>query len=171
MKLTALRPLANLSERRTAAGGRRPGRAMAGALLLLTASIVACSFNTFRTPSSGMPPQAQAAIDAFSKDVLASRYEKIYTDAADEWKRTTDAGQTREFFTTIKEKLGNIKTRTVQTVREQESSGGDLPGHSLVVIYQTDFERDEGMETFTLVERDGRWLLARYFVNSSALKQ
>jgi hypothetical protein len=26
------------------------------------------------------------------------------------------------------------------------------------------------METFTLIEENGQWLLARYFVNSTALK-
>jgi hypothetical protein len=37
-------------------------------------------------------------------------------------------------------------------------------------LYQTRFQQGDGMETFTLVEQNGRWLLARYFVNSTALK-
>ncbi|MBD0326197.1 MAG: DUF4019 domain-containing protein [Pyrinomonadaceae bacterium] len=154
-----------------AADKRDARRQMAFALLLLTAFVFGCRFNTFRSESSGMPPQAQAVIDGFSKDVQQERYDKIYADAAEEWRRATNAQQSKEFFTTIREKLGTVRTRTVQTIREQENSGGKLPGRSLVVIYQTAFERAEGMETFTLVERDERWLLAGYFVNSSALKQ
>jgi hypothetical protein len=40
----------------------------------------------------------------------------------------------------------------------------------VIVIYQTSFERGEGMETFTLVDRGGAWQLAKYFVSSTALK-
>ncbi|HEV7843294.1 MAG TPA: DUF4019 domain-containing protein [Pyrinomonadaceae bacterium] len=129
---------------------------------------LACSY-TSRTQTS-MPPEAQAVIDAFSKDMAEGRYEKIYADAAEEWRKTATVEQSEEFFKTLKEKLGGVKTRNLQTVRDQENSSGQLSGHSLVVIYQTAFERAEGMETFTLVDRDGRWLLAGYFVNSSALK-
>jgi hypothetical protein len=139
------------------------------ALLFVAIVAIACNYSTVRT-QSGIPPEAQAFVDAFSKDMAENRYEKIYNDAADEWRQTSSAEQTKEFFTTIKEKLGNVRFRTLQTIRDQQNSGGDLPGRSLVVIYQTAFERAEGMETFTLVERDRRWLLARYFISSSALK-
>jgi Protein of unknown function (DUF4019) len=172
MRLLARRFGAASTKRLTAAAVKRDARRqMACALLLLAATAVGCRFNTFRSQSSGMPPQAQAIIDGFSKDVQHERYDKIYTDAAEEWRRTTTLEQSKEFFKTLREKLGAVSIRTVQTIREQENSGGQLPGRSLVVIYQTTFERAEGMETFTLVEREERWLLAGYFVNSSALKQ
>ena len=51
----------------------------------------------------------------------------------------------------------------------EENSGGALKGNVYILRYQTRFERGEGMETFTLVEQNGRWLLARYLVNSTAL--
>jgi hypothetical protein len=142
---------------------------MSLALVVFAIVALACNYSTVRT-QSGMPPEAQTFVDAFSKDMAENRYEKIYNDAADEWRQTSGLEQTQEFFKTIKEKLGDVKVRTLQTIRDQQNTGGDLPGHSLVVIYQTAFERAEGMETFTLVERDKRWLLARYFVSSSALK-
>jgi hypothetical protein len=169
MILNVRRALSLRSKNLKLASGRTARREMAGALLLLAALVLACNFNTTRIQTS-MPPQAQGVIDAFSKDVTEERYEKIYADAAEEWRKTTTVEQSAEFFKTLKEKLGGVKTRTLQTVRDQENSGGQLPGHSLVVIYQTAFERAEGMETFTLVDRDGRWLLAGYFVNSDALK-
>jgi hypothetical protein len=157
-------PRPSTTKRRTAQ------RETACALLLLAALVVACKYSAVRTQNT-MPPEAQAVIDAFSKEMAEERYDKIYTDAAEEWRQTTNADESKEFFKTLKEKLGGVKVRTPQTIRDQNNTGGDLPGHSLVVIYQTAFERAEGMETLTLVERDGRWLLAGYFVNSNALKQ
>jgi hypothetical protein len=139
------------------------------ALLVIAAFGLACKHTTFRA-ESGMPPEAQTLVEAFTKDVAEERYEKIYDEAAEEWRQTATLEQTRASFTTLKGKLGAFNSRTVQTIRDQENSSGQLPGHSLVVIYQSAFERAEAMETFTLVERDGRWLLARYFVSSNALK-
>jgi hypothetical protein len=45
-----------------------------------------------------------------------------------------------------------------------------LKGHIFILSYETRFERGSGMETFTMIEENGRWLLARYFVNSTNLK-
>ena len=70
----------------------------------------------------------------------------------------------------MRDKLGNVRTRSLQTAREEQTATAPVPGHSLVVTYQTSFERGDGMETFTLVEHGGRWYLARYFVSSKALK-
>ena len=167
MKQTARRPPAN--SRQNAAVRHKSRRETAYALLFIAAFVVACNYSAVRTQNT-MPPEAQAVIDAFSKDMAEERYDKIYNDAAEEWRQTTPANESKEFFKTLQEKLGGVKVRTTQTVRDQNNTGGNLPGHSLVVIYQTAFERAEGMETFTLVEREGRWLLAGYFVNSSALK-
>lgn len=167
MKQQARRALVNSRSCRIVR--RTAQRETAYALMLLAAFVIACNYSAVRTQNT-MPQEAQAVIDAFSKDVAEERYEKIHNDAAEEWRQTTTAEQSKEFFKILKEKLGGVKIRTPQTVRDQNNTGGELPGRSIVVIYQTTFERAEGMETFTLVERDGRWLLARYFVNSSALK-
>lgn len=169
MRMTARNAPAHLLKQHKSAGGRTAKRELGYTLLLLAAFALACNYSTFRTQNT-IPPPAQAVIDGFAKDMADNRYEKIFNDAAEEWRRTTSIEQSKEFFTTLKEKLGEVKSRTMQTTRDQQNSGGDLPGHSLVVVYQTNFERAAGMETFTLVERDGRWLLAGYFVNSSALK-
>jgi hypothetical protein len=63
-----------------------------------------------------------------------------------------------------------VENRTLQSATEQQNSGGPLKGRAFIVAYRTKFQNAEGMETLTLVERDGRWKLARYFVNSTALK-
>ncbi len=117
-----------------------------------------------------MPPGAQAVLEESIADIDGGRYQKLYDEAADEWRKDATPEQSQATFASLREKLGNAKTRTLETVREEQTSTSPVPGHSLVVVYQTSFERGEGMETFTLIERTGQWRLARYFVSSTALK-
>ena len=118
----------------------------------------------------GIPPPVQAAIDSASEDIAEGRYEKIYNEAADEWRQKTTLEESNAIFQTLKERLGGVKSRTVHTAIEQDNTTGTPSGHSFIVTYKSTFEHGDGMETFTLVERQGRWLLARYFVNSDAFK-
>lgn len=127
----------------------------------------ACASNSERRE---VPPEVQTEIIALSEDIAAERYEKIYNEASDLWKQDSDLEHSTAMLKTLREKLGNVKNRTVHSAIEQQNSGGPLKGRSFTITYQTNFERGEGMETFTLIERDRRWLLARYRVNSTALK-
>jgi len=131
------------------------------------ALIAACTLQASR---KGIPPEAQAAIDETSNDIAEGRYEKIYNESAEEWRRATTLEQSNATFEVLKTKLGGVTSRSFHSASEQQNSSGALPGHSFVIIYKTTFERGEGMETFTLIERDGHWRLARYFVNSDGLK-
>ena len=119
---------------------------------------------------NGMPAGAQAALDAAIADIDAVRYEKLYNEAADEWRKAATLDESRATFKTLHDKLGNVRNRDLQTAREEQTSTGPISGHSLVVVYRTSFEHGDGMETFTLLEHNGRWYLARYFVTSDALK-
>ena len=145
-----------------------------GILLIFTFLIFNFAFFTscaLKASRSGIPPQAQEAIDGISNDIAEGSYEKIYAEAAEEWRQATTLEQSNTTFKKLKDKLGNVKGRSFHSATEQESStGGSLPGHSFIITYKTTFDRGDGMETFTLVERDNRWLLARYFVNSDALR-
>lgn len=126
----------------------------------------------------GMPKGAQAALDAAIEDIDAGRHEKLYKEAADEWRTASTLDQSKATFKTLRDKLGNVRTRDLQTAREEQTSTGPVSGHSLVVVYQTTFDQTrgtppqpiKGMETFTMLERSGRWYLARYLVTSDALK-
>jgi hypothetical protein len=135
--------------------------------LLLLAFVASCTLQASR---KGIPPEAQAAIDETSDHIAEGRYEKIYNEAAEEWRQATTLNQSNATFEVLKTKLGEVKSRSFHSASEHQNSSGALPGHSFVITYKTTFDRGEGMETFTLIERDGRWRLARYFVNSDALK-
>lgn len=121
---------------------------------------------TLKANRGGVPSEARATVEAVGEDLAEGRYEKIYDEAAEEWRRASTPEESEATLRKLKERLGNVRTRSFHTATEQDGSGG----HAFVITYATTFERAEGMETFTLVERDGRWQLARYFVNSDALK-
>jgi major membrane immunogen (membrane-anchored lipoprotein) len=139
-------------------------------LCLLAVSLSLLTGCALKASPDGIPPQAQAAIDVISNDINDGSYEKIYNEAAEEWRQAATPEQSGATFKTLKDKLGNVKGRSFHSATEQRNSSGTLPGHSFIITYKTTFERADGMETFTLVERNGRWLLARYFVNSDGLK-
>jgi hypothetical protein len=117
-----------------------------------------------------MPPGAQAALDAAIEDIDAGRYEKLYNEAADEWRKAATLDESKATFRTLHDKLGKVHARELQSASEEQTSTAPIRGHSLVVTYRTSFEHGDGMETITLLERNGHWSLARYFVTSDALK-
>lgn len=135
-----------------------------GLLMLLSA---ACSQGVRR---SGLPAGAQAVLDSSIADIDAGRYEKLYHEAADEWRNDTTLDESKATFQKLHDRLGKVRTRDVQSIREEQTSTAPIAGHSVVVLYQTSFEQANGMETFTLLERGGQWYLARYYVTSNALK-
>jgi Protein of unknown function (DUF4019) len=134
---------------------------------MLALSALACGLQTERR---GIPPEVESAINAVSDDIATGRYEKIHREASELWRQDASLEQSISAFKTLTTKLGNVEDRTVLSATEQHNSGGPLKGDAFIVTYQTKFEKGPGMETFTLVKLDNRWLLARYFVNSTALK-
>jgi hypothetical protein len=134
-------------------------------ILVLTS--VACSQAVRR---SGVPAGAQTTLDKSLEDIDAGRYEKLYHEAADEWRNESTLDESKATFQRLRDKLGQVRTRSLQSAREEQTSTAPIKGHSVVVVYQTSFERGEGMETVTLLEHGGQWYLARYFVSSSQLK-
>jgi hypothetical protein len=120
--------------------------------------------------SRNLPPEVESTIGTISEEIAAERYDKIYNDASELWRQDATLEESTATFKKLRTKLGLVESRMLQYAREEQNSGGPLKGHVYVVAYRTKFQNGEAMETFTLVERDGRWLLARYFVNSTALK-
>lgn len=117
-----------------------------------------------------VPSEVNEVIVNIGEQIAQERYEQIYTESSELWKKDVTLEQSNEVFKTLRTKLGKVETRTLNSAMEQENSGGALKGHVFILSYETRFERGDGMETFTLIEENGRWLLARYFVNSTALK-
>lgn len=118
----------------------------------------------------GIPAGASALIDGVTEDIAAGRSDKLYAEAAPEWRATIGADENAKMLERIRTQLGRIESRAFHSGKEQQSAGGKISGHALEVIYQTTFERGQGLEKFTLLEREGRWLLAGYSVSSDGLR-
>lgn len=152
--------------------GERPRsqlrRSQLWALILLAAVLsFACATNR---GSQSIPPEVESTISTLSEEIAAERYDKVYNEASDLFRQDATLEQSVATFKTLRTKLGAVENRVLQSATEQQNSGGPLAGRAYIVTYRTKFQNGAGMETFTLTERNGRWLLARYFVNSTALK-
>ena len=132
------------------------------------ATILSCNAGGVRR--SGIPAGAQTSLDTAIEDLDSGRYEKLYQEAADEWRSQSNAEESKATLQRLREKLGQARSRSLQTAREEQTGTAPVAGHSVTVIYQTTFDRGEGIETFTLIDHNGRWALAKYYVSSSALK-
>jgi hypothetical protein len=119
---------------------------------------------------SGIPTGAQTALDTSAEDIDTGSYEKLYHEAAEEWRTDATLDESKATFQKLRDKLGKVRTRALESAREEETGMAPIKGHSVVVVYRTSFERGDGMETFTLVEHNGAWYLARYFVSSTQLR-
>jgi Protein of unknown function (DUF4019)/Protein of unknown function (DUF3887) len=137
------------------------------AALLIILTVSSCNESNER---NRVPLEIEEVVNTVGEDIAQERYEDIYNESSDLWKKDVTLEQSNEVFKTLREKLGKVQSRTLNSANEQQNSGGVLKGHVYILTYQTRFERGEGMETFTLIEENGHWMLARYFVNSMALK-
>ena len=112
--------------------------------VFLTLMLSACSQDVQR---GRVPSEVQEVVTRIGEQISQERYDQIYNESSARWKQE------------------------VTLDKSNENSGGPLKGHVFILSYRTRFERGDAGETFTLVEENGSWLLARYLVNSTALKQ
>ena len=117
-----------------------------------------------------VPTEVEEAVTTIAANVDQERYEQIYSESSDLWKRDVTIERSNEVFKTLRTKLGKVESRALNSANEQHNSGGVLKGHVFILSYETRFERGHGMETFTLIEENGQWRLARYLVNSTDLQ-
>ena len=140
------------------------------ALLILFVSMLTISGCGQEAQRGRVPSEVQEVVTNVGDLMAQERYEEIYNESSDLWRKEVTLEQSNEVFKTLRTKLGKVESRSLHSATEQQNSSGILKGHVYILAYQTRFERGEGMETFTLIEENGRWLLARYFVNSTSLK-
>ena len=150
-------------------GGLRKLISFSIVLIICLAGLTAAACQQ-ETERGRVPSEVQEVVASVGENIAQERYEEIYNESSDLWKKEVTLEQSNEVFKTLRTKLGKVESRTLHSATEQQNSGGVLKGHVYILSYQTRFEQGEAMETFTLIEDNGRWLLARYLVNSTALK-
>lgn len=136
-------------------------------VFLSSLTVSACRQETER---GRVPSEVNEVVTSIGENIDQERYEQIYNESSDLWKKDVTLERSNEVFKTLRTKLGKVSSRTLHSATEQQNSGGVLKGHVYILTYETRFEQGDAMETFTLIEDNGRWELARYFVNSTALK-
>jgi|SRR5689334_17805868 len=136
-------------------------------IFLFVLTVSACARDAER---ARVPSEVLDVVSRVGEQIAQERYEQIYNESSDLWKKDVTLEQSNEVFKTLRAKLGKVESRSLHSATEQQNSGGTLKGHVYILSYETRFERGAAMETFTLIEDNGRWLLARYFVNSTALQ-
>src|SRR5689334_16377145 len=134
-------------------------------IFLIVLTVSACDVERPRVPTEVLD-----VVTHVGDQIAQGRYEDIYNESSDLWKRDVTLEQSNEVFKTLQAKLGKVESRSLHSAAEQRNSSGTLKGHVFILSYETRFERGAGMETFTLIEDNGHWRLARYFVNSTALQ-
>jgi len=140
--------------------------AFAVSLVLIAMAFVGCSVDERRN----IPLGAQATVERVTEDIAAGRDVKVYEEAAEEWRVAVSADENGKILSRVRERLGRVENRSLNTGREQAAASAPLSGHTLELVYNTRFERGEAMERFMLLERGGDWLLAGYSVSSDILK-
>jgi hypothetical protein len=136
------------------------------ALCLFTFAFQGCALDE----RHAVPEGAQSAVERVTDDIAAGRDAKVYEEAAEEWRASVSSEDSARMLSRVRERLGKVENRALHTGKEQQSASPPLSGHTLELLYQTRFERGSAMERFTLVEREGRWLLAGYKVTSDTLR-
>src|SRR4030095_1395681 len=109
--------------------------------LILTAvllSTFACSGGARR---NGIPPAAQAVLDASIQDIDAGNYDKLYQEASDEWRNQVSLEDSRAKMQQMRDAMGKVRTRRLQTAKEEQTSTAPVAGHSLTAFYQANFDR------------------------------
>jgi hypothetical protein len=160
-----------MSERTRGAGrgaqaGRRGVLTLAFCLFALASLAAAgCAVEGRR---SGLPRGAQTLIDTLTDDIASGRFDKIYAESADEWRASVTEEESRRVLSRVRDTFGRAQSRVPVRASEQGAEGAET--HAVSATYNTKFERGDAIESLTLVEREGRWQLARYALNSDALR-
>jgi hypothetical protein len=135
--------------------------------LFALAMLSGCAFESHR---SGLPAGAQESIDELTREVAAGEFARAYEQAADEWRASVSAEENNKILARVRDTFGRVQSRSPVNASERGDAAGGRGEHTVSVSYNTRFERGDAVESFTLVERGGRWQLARYSVNSDALR-
>ena len=135
-------------------------------VLIATLLSVSCGLSSERRV---IPPEVESTIASLRRHRSGALREGLFGSFRPVAARR-DLEQSVATFKTLRTKLGEVENRMLQSAKEQENSSGPLQGRAFIISYRTKFQHGEGMETFTLLQRNGRWQLASYFVNSTALQ-
>jgi hypothetical protein len=108
---------------------------------------------------------AEAGVAHFREQMTAQQFDQIYSEAADDLKKTTTQEAMTRLLGAVEHKLGAVKSAS----RNAWSVNFNASGTSVTLKYKTAFEHGSGEETFAFRISGGKALLAGYHINSNEL--
>jgi hypothetical protein len=108
---------------------------------------------------------ADAGVSHFREQMAAQQFQQVYSEGADELKKTTTEQTMVQLLAAVARKLGAVKSAN----RTSWSVNFNTSGTSATLKYKTEFERGTGEETFMFRISGGKALLAGYHINSNEL--
>ena len=114
----------------------------------------------------GSEKEALAAADAWLKLVDARKYDESWETAAKLFKAGVEKGQWGKTVGAVRDPLGKVLRRKVQSKQFMTSLPGAPDGKYVVIQYDTSFENKKAaVETVTpMLERDGKWKVSGYYI-------
>ncbi|MDB5678704.1 hypothetical protein [Sphingomonas bacterium] len=104
-----------------------------------------------------------AAVDDFHRRMDAGQFAEIDAAAGPEIKATP--GGFAPILSAVHAKLGNVKSSSRSGFNDRYDNGD----HRLELVYDTKFDKGDGVEQFIYRLVDGKTVLIGYHVNSNAL--
>ncbi|MEO9468980.1 hypothetical protein [Parasphingorhabdus sp.] len=131
-------------------------------------SVIVGIFLIFFSSCSGVAEsteKAELVVERLHKDYNLERFDRIYKTSASDYKKVVKPEMNRRLFKTIRRKLGKVKEAKRVGWNVNATTGGTF----VTLNYETEFELDKGVETFTIVVSDGKAAMLNFNVNSPAL--
>ena len=107
---------------------------------------------------------AEKSIEIFHEQLNAGKFQEIHNQAGSEWKGAITGADAVKLFAAVRTKLGEFKSRKQSGWRVNYGQG-----KTIVVQYESQFERGTAVETFTLKRSGEEAQMIGYNINSNAL--
>jgi hypothetical protein len=108
---------------------------------------------------------ARAQVAHFRELMAAQKFDRIYSEASDELKKTAGEQNMVRLLAAIDRKLGAVKNAAANGWNVNYAPSGT----TVTLKFKTQFERGSGEESFVYRITGGKALLAGYHINSNEL--
>jgi uncharacterized protein DUF4019 len=112
---------------------------------------------------------AETAIAKFHEQLDAEKYDDIWMEADDSFKKVTSQADFSAILAAMHRKLGRVVSTRQTAFFSQDRAGTDISGSFISMTYETAFAEGNGTEKFNWRVDGQRVRLVGYNINSSAL--
>jgi uncharacterized protein DUF4019 len=132
--------------------------------LVLVATVLATACSGFAAKGT-----AETATARFHEQLDAEKYDEIWLDADEAFKKVTTQASFSALLAAMHRKLGRVLSSKQTGFFSEERAGLDVSGSFIALTYETAFAEGSGTERFNWRVDGQRVRLVGYNINSSAL--